>query len=75
MLPSDIPSDVPFSLVCERCDNGMEIDSYEAALAAGWTEICYEPDLLMAYFIGLCPRCRQLEEAEERRRKSPPASE
>jgi hypothetical protein len=75
MLPSHIPPDVPFSLVCQTCDGGMEIESYEAALAAGWTEICYAPDLPMAYFLGLCPRCRQWQEAEELRRSAPPATE
>ena len=28
----NIPRDVPFSLVCEQCDAGMEIDSYEQVL-------------------------------------------
>lgn len=58
-----IPSHVAFSLVCERCDAGMEIETYEDALNFGWSAIGYEPDCPMANFIGLCPDCRQREEA------------
>jgi hypothetical protein len=68
MLPKDIPPDVPFSLTCESCDGGMEIESYAAAIAAGWTEIEYAPELPMANFLGLCPQCRQRQEEEERQR-------
>jgi hypothetical protein len=74
MVPGEIPADVPFSLVCDTCDGGMEIESYEAAIAAGWTDIIYAPALSMANFLGLCPKCRQREEDEERSRKLPPAS-
>jgi hypothetical protein len=49
----------PFSLVCRECDAGVDIDSYEQALAAGWSEIDYAPDLPMANFVGLCPDCRE----------------
>jgi len=69
-LPDDIPSDVPFSLACEACDGGMEIASYEEAITAGWTDICYAPDLTMANFLGLCPECRWRQEEEERARQS-----
>lgn len=58
-----IPSDVVFSLVCERCDAGMEIETYEDALNFGWSDIGYEPDCPMANFIGLCSDCCQREEA------------
>jgi hypothetical protein len=51
--------DVPFSLVCRDCDTGMEIESYEHAVANGWSEIDYAPDLPMANFAGLCPDCRE----------------
>lgn len=57
-----IPKDVVFSLVCERCDAGMEVDTYEQALDEAWTSISYEPDLSMANFLGLCPDCREAEE-------------
>jgi hypothetical protein len=50
---------VPFSLVCENCDNGLHIDSYEQAIAEGWTDICYSPDTPMANYVGLCPDCRE----------------
>jgi Fe2+ or Zn2+ uptake regulation protein len=57
------PPDVAFSLVCERCDAGSEIETFEDALNEGWSDIGYEPDCPMANFIGLCPDCRQREEA------------
>ncbi len=52
-----ILAEVPFSLVCETCDAGMEIESYEQAVAEGWTGIEYDPDLPQANFVGLCPDC------------------
>jgi len=74
-LPDDAPSDVPFSLVCQSCDAGIGIESFEAALAAGWTEVCFDPDLPMANFIGLCPECRQWEERQEGIHAQPPSAE
>jgi hypothetical protein len=62
-MDSRIPSDVVFSLVCERCDAGMEIETHEQAMDEGWTDISYEPDLPSANFIGLCPDCRRAEES------------
>lgn len=62
-MSGKIPPDVAFSLVCERCDAGTEIETYEDALNCGWSDISYEPDCPMANFIGLCPDCRQREEA------------
>lgn len=53
-----ILAEVQFSLVCETCDAGMEIESYEQAIAEQWTEIEHAPDLPQANFIGLCPECR-----------------
>lgn len=67
-LPEGIPPDVPFSLTCEGCDGGMEIGSYDEAIEAGWTDITYAPEQLMANFLGLCPECRQRQEEEERAR-------
>ncbi len=52
-------ADVPFTLVCSECDAGMEIDSHEQAVAEGWTDIDYRPDLPMANYVGLCPTCRE----------------
>lgn len=54
-----IPSDVAFSLVCQQCDAGMEIETYEQAMDEGWMDISYEPDLPSANFLGLCPDCRR----------------
>jgi hypothetical protein len=62
-MSGKVPPNVNFSLVCERCDAGMEIGTYEDALDQGWSDISYEPDCPMANFIGLCPECRQREEA------------
>ena len=52
-------TDMPFSLVCSECDAGMNIESYDQALAEGWAEIEFAPDLPMANFIGLCPDCAE----------------
>jgi hypothetical protein len=39
------PSDVPFSIVCRECDDGMHIESHDQAVAEGWTDIQYARDL------------------------------
>lgn len=60
MRPHDSQQiDVPFSLVCRECDAGMGIESNGQAVADGWTEIDYAPDLPMANYVGLCPDCRE----------------
>jgi hypothetical protein len=46
----------PFSLVCRGCDPGTDMRSNDQALAGGWSEINYAPDLPMADFIGIMPR-------------------
>ena len=61
-MDDSISRDVPFSLTCAHCDAGMEIGTYEEAVAQGWSEITYAPDLPMANFVGLCPVCRREEE-------------
>jgi hypothetical protein len=61
-MDDPIPRDVPFSLTCQQCDAGMEIETYEEALAQGWLDITNAPDLPMANFLGLCPECRREEE-------------
>lgn len=66
-MTHDFPPDVFFSLVCENCDAGMEIETPTEALAAGWTELRYAPGLPMANFVGLCPVCRAEEEAVDAR--------
>jgi hypothetical protein len=65
----EIPSDVVFSLVCEICDAGSNVTSREQAIAEGWTDIIYAPDLPMANFVGLCPDCKRDEEARESARQ------
>jgi hypothetical protein len=55
---------IPFSLVCETCDAGMDIETYEQAVAEGWTEIEYDPGLPQANFVGTCPECSR-EQASE----------
>lgn len=50
--------DVAFSLVCELCDAGMEVDSLEAAILLGWIRIGYD-DGLGWNFIGMCPDCQR----------------
>lgn len=52
--------DVPFTLTCAECDAGTGIGSHEQAVAEGWTEITYAPDLPMANYVGLCPECLEL---------------
>jgi len=48
----------PFTLICDgSCDGGMEFETPEAALAAGWTEIVYDPDGLSWNYLGTCPNC------------------
>lgn len=63
-MDGNIPQDVVFSLVCEQCDAGMEIASHAEALALGWTEIRYAPELPMANFVGVCPDCLRAEPAQ-----------
>lgn len=47
----------PFSLTCQRCDAGAEIDTPEQAIAEGWREIedISNLNFVEAYYIGLCP--------------------
>ena len=58
-----------FSLVCFTCDAGDHIDNREQAIAEGWTEIEYGPDLPMAYYVGVCPHCRQAEQVRRQQRR------
>lgn len=51
--------DVPFTLTCTECDAGMNIESEPQALAEGWTDIDYAPELPMANYSGLCPDCQE----------------
>lgn len=47
-----------FSLTCVECDAGREIATMHDALAAGWTDIHHQPELMEANYVGLCPECR-----------------
>ena len=46
-----------FSLSCVECDAGQGVDSYDAALAAGWQGIFYTPCGFGWNFLGDCPEC------------------
>ena len=59
-FPFDPLRDVPFSISCLECDCDSP-GSYEEAIAAGWTEITYEPNGMMENFFGYCPEHRQTE--------------
>jgi hypothetical protein len=56
--------DVPFSLSCVDCD----VDSpatFNEAIRAGWTEICFVPESPAENYLGLCPECRKLNESTQ----------
>jgi hypothetical protein len=48
----------PFSLVCERCDAGDDIETEEQAFEQGWTAIGPAFDLPQANYCGICRACR-----------------
>ena len=58
-MRSQNPADICFSLVCTECDAGLNVADYAQAMAEGWSEIDYVPNLPMANFVGLCPNCRE----------------
>ena len=60
--PNGIPPDVPFALSCDTCNNDGP-ESYEEAVAEGWTHLRYTPAGLSENFLGFCPDC-QVEEAQ-----------
>jgi hypothetical protein len=60
--PLDVPADVPFSLACCDCDCDSP-DSLEEALAAGWTDIQYDPGGSSWNFLGMCPEHSEEEES------------
>ncbi len=50
-----------FSLDCNYCSNandvvGIDADTYEQAVASGWTDIAYN-DGASWNFLGKCPEC------------------
>jgi hypothetical protein len=60
--PNGIPRGVPFTLSCSDCDSGHP-ESYDEAVAAGWTDIRFVPQSMAENFLGLCPECRSVDEA------------
>ncbi len=54
--PNGIPLDVGFSLTCSECNNDGP-ESYDEAIAEGWTGIEYVPHLSSENFLGSCPIC------------------
>ena len=65
-MSEDIPPDVPFSLSCTDCDADSP-DSYQEAIAEGWTGIEFFPEGIAENFLGICPDCRRRDEEEARR--------
>ncbi|MBX3436987.1 MAG: hypothetical protein KF861_05820 [Planctomycetaceae bacterium] len=53
-----IDHSVPFTLSCEECDAASP-ETYEEAVAAGWTEIVFFPQGSAENYLGLCPDCRR----------------
>jgi hypothetical protein len=75
-FPFDPLRDVPFVLACVECDCDSP-DSYEQAIAEGWTHISYAPDGFSSNFYGYCPEHRlwELEEPPDQPRgKEPPTA-
>lgn len=56
---SSYEPELPFSLVCDGCDAGMELLSQEEAEAAGWWVYGPAPELPMANYLGRCPDCQR----------------
>ena len=54
---------IPFSLVCNYCDDGQHLHSRLQAEAEGWTDIEEATDLPQANYIGVCPVCKAAIEA------------
>jgi hypothetical protein len=59
-FPFDPLRDVPFVIACVECDCDSP-DTYDAAIAAGWTHISYAPDGFSSNFYGYCPEHRLTE--------------
>jgi len=54
--PHGIPPDIAFSLTCSECNNDGP-DTFDEAIAEGWTGIEYVPHLTSENFLGSCPIC------------------
>ena len=51
--------DAQLSLACIECDARTQLPDCGHALAEGWSEIDYAPNVPNANCIGLCPDCRE----------------
>lgn len=56
--PDGIPMDVAFTLSCDTCNNEGP-DTYEAAIAEGWTRLRHTPAGTSENFLGYCAVCRK----------------
>ena len=54
--PHGILPNIAFSLTCSECNNDAP-DTYDEAVAEGWTGIEYVPHLTSENFLGSCPIC------------------
>jgi hypothetical protein len=54
MNPLQLVPGVPFSLACCMCDCDSP-DTLEEAMAAGWTDIQFDPQGLSWNYLGSCP--------------------
>jgi len=52
---------VAFSLECDGCDAGMDIETLEQAVLLGWIEI-YRDDGPAWNYLGECPDCQRKEQ-------------
>lgn len=57
------PIGTVFSLECLECDAGMSVESYNQAVAEGWTKIEHD-DGPAWNFLGLCPDCKEARDAQ-----------
>lgn len=55
---------LPFSLCCEFCDAGVDVDTYVQAVTDGWTHLQFDPTGFWWTWLGVCPDCRAEYEQE-----------
>ncbi|MCA9078013.1 MAG: hypothetical protein R3C02_26335 [Planctomycetaceae bacterium] len=58
------PEDVPFTISCIECDMDSP-ETYDQAVADGWTQIQFYPQGSSENYLGICPVCRAEEERTE----------
>ena len=64
--PNGIPTEIPFTLACVECSNEGP-DSFDEAVAGGWTRVSCDANGLSWNFLGWCPHCGNSEESGARR--------